>query len=318
MSNFWEQLKKPIIGLSPMDGVTDFPMREITAYIAKPAVMFTEFLNCEGFCKKPEKFQHILKFSPKQRPIVVQLFGASPSDFKKALEKIIPLGFDGVDINMGCPDRAVVKKGGGAALIGNFNLSRDIIEVCLSVLEKMKKPIPLSVKTRLTNNSSESFKWFTHLARFPLSAVTIHGRNINQKVSGEVNWDIISKAAAIFQKQKILALGNGGVKSVYEAEEKCVAYHLDGILIGQAALGNPWVFKKDYPPTKEKILQTILKHAHLAWDFYGEKNFNIFRKHLGWYPRNFSNSKALRVKLLQTTNLQQVEEILLRWKFPSI
>lgn len=318
MSNFWEQLKKPIIGLSPMDGVTDFPMREITAYIAKPAVMFTEFLSCEGFCKKPEKFQHILKFSPKQRPIVVQLFGANPADFSQALAEIIPLGFDGVDLNMGCPDRAVVKKGGGAAMIGNFNLSEQIIQACLSSLQKAKKIIPLSVKTRIESDEKKSLAWFSFLSRFPLSAITIHGRTINQKVAREVNWKAISQAATILYQNKILTLGNGGIKSVNEASEKCKEHHLDGILIGQAALGNPWVFKKDYQPTKEEILNTILKHARLAWNFYGEKNFNIFRKHLGWYPRNFPGSKELRVKLLQTTNLQQVEEILLRWKFPSI
>lgn len=314
MSNLFAKLKKPIVGLSPMDGITDYPMRTLQAEIAKPDVMFTEFVSVEGLEKKPERFLKQLRYSEKERPIIAQVFGATPSAFSNALKIVIELGFDGVDINMGCPDRAVVKKGAGGALIGNYSLSGEIINSCFQAISESKRNIPLSVKTRIGKTNKDSIKWIQHLSSFPLAAITIHGRRLSQGVAGEVNWQDIKDVSEIVKKKEIILLGNGGIKSIQEARIKCSENNLDGVLIGQAALGNPWIFRKDYQPNQEEILQTILKHARLAWDFYGEKGFVMVLKHFGWYSKNFPNSKKLRVALLKTRNYDKVEKVILDYQ----
>lgn len=310
MDNLFAKLKKPIIGLSPMDGITDYPMRKIQAEIAKPDLMFTEFVSIEGLEKKPEKFLKQLTYTEIERPIIAQIFGATPSSFSGAIEKIIKLGFDGIDINMGCPDRAVVKKGGGGALIGNYQLTEKVIRACLETIEKSQKQIPLSVKTRLGESKEITSKWFSFLSGFPLAAISVHGRSLKQEYQGLADWEEIGRIGKIIKAKKIVFLGNGDIKSLKEAYEKSEKYGLDGVLIGRAALGNPWIFRKDYVPSQKEILETILKHARLAWDFYGEKGFVMVLKHFGWYAKNFPDSKKLRIALLKTRNYDQVAEVI--------
>lgn len=310
MQNFWSTLKKPIIGLAPMDGVTDFPMRQIQASIKKPNVIYTEFISVEGYARKPEKFQKQLTFKENERPIVAQVFGSEPKDFIKACEKISLLGFDGIDINMGCPSKSIVNRGGGAALINNKKLTEKIISACLKGISISERSIPLSVKTRIGKDKIVTVEWLKFLTQFPLSEITLHGRLLNQVHSGPVNWGEITLAALICHEKNIILLGNGGVKTLDEAKEKSKKFGLDGVLIGQAALGNPWVFKEDFRHTNEELFKTILRHSQLAFDFYGEKSFISVRKHLGWYSRNLPNAKKLRINLLQTKTPQEIKKIL--------
>jgi tRNA-dihydrouridine synthase len=297
-----------------MDGVTDEPMRQIQCSIAKPDVIYTEFISAEGFVRKPEVFKKKLAFLENERPIVCQIVGYTPSAFYKTISQIVKMGFDGIDINMGCPNKDVIKKGAGAALIDNFILAEKIITACLRAT---KNKIPLSVKTRITEDSASTKKWITFLSQFPLAAITIHGRPVSQSLSGPVNWPEIGKAAAILRKNKIICLGNGGIKSVSEGEAWCQKYGLDGFLIGQAALGNPWVFKKNYQPKIEEILATILRHGQRVWDFYGKKGYKTVLKHYSWYPRNFANCKQLKISLLQTKTIGETKSLFTDKQFPK-
>jgi len=311
--NFWQQLKKPIIGLAPMDGVTDEPMRQIQCLIAKPDVVYTEFISVEGFVRKPEVFLKKLTFKENERPVVAQVFGETPDDFYSVLKQLCQMGFDGIDINMGCPAKSVLQRGGGAALVGDYQPAEKIIKKSLEAIEDSGEKVPLSVKTRISENPLKTKKWFSFLSKFTLAEVTVHGRRLKQGNAGPVNWEEIILASEILKTKRILCLGNGGIKSIAEAREKCKKYNLDGILIGQAALGNPWIFRQDFQPTKKEILAIILKHAELVWNFYGEKGFVTVLKHFGWYPKGFKGAKNLKRELLKTKNLKEAKRVIVKF-----
>lgn len=308
MENFWSKLPKPIIGLAPMDGVTDEPMRQIQVLVTQPDVLYTEFISAEGFLKKPTAFQEKLAFQENERPIVAQIFGQTPQAIAETAKALARLDFDGIDLNMGCPAKSIVCRGGGGALIGNYPLAQEILEKTLAVLKNYD--IPLSVKTRIGKNKIITKEWITFLAGYPLAEITIHGRLLNQGLSGPVNWKEIQKAAEICHAKNIVVLGNGGIKSMAEAREKTKSYGTEGVLIGQAALGNPWVFKANYQPTKDDILKIILEHAKLVAEFYPPKKFVTVKKHFSWYPKYFENSKKLKLELLKTKNFQEVEWVI--------
>jgi len=314
MENFWQKLKKPILGLSPMDGVTDEPMRQIQVSIAKPDVLYTEFVSAEGFIRKPNVFKKTLYFKENERPIVAQVFGSEAEAFYEAILQISEMGFDGIDLNMGCPAKNILGKGGGGALIGNFFLVEKIINESLEAIKKSGKNISLSIKTRIGQKEIVTKEWFTFLSQFSIDEVTIHGRLLSQGHSGEVFWEEIQKAAEILHSKNILCLGNGGIKKISEAKEKSKKFGLDGVLIGQAALGNPWIFKENYQVSKNEILETIVNHAREAAEFYPENRFVTVLKHFGWYPKGFENCVKLKIELLQTRNFSQVKEVISRFK----
>ena len=306
MNNFWVKLKKPIIGLAPMDGITDEPMRQVQCQIAKPDILYTEFVQVEGFARKPEVFQKTLFFKENERPIVAQVVGCTPSDFAKSIKEILNLGFDGIDLNMGCPNKDVVQRGAGGALIGNFKLAEEIIKVSLETIDNK---LPLSVKTRIGIDKPITEEWISFLAQFPLGEVTIHGRLVKQVHTGPVNWKEIKKGADILKNKGMVVLGNGGIKDRKEGEEKSQEYGLDGVLIGQAAIGNPWIFRENYQPTQEEILKTILKHGELARDFFGEKRYAAILKHFAKYPKGFKYCKSLRMSLLKTRSFKEAKKV---------
>lgn len=314
MESFWKTLKKPIIGLAPMDGVTDEPMRQVQCSIVKPSVLYTEFVSVEGFARKPEAFQKTLFFQENERPIIVQLFGYTPELFYEAISQMKEMNFDGIDINMGCPAKSVLQRGGGGALIGNYDLAGRIIEKSLEAIKESKKEISLSVKTRIGKDKIITREWISFLCGFPISEITVHGRLLKDGNSSEVNWEEIKVAGEIAHNKKIVCLGNGGVKSALEVRQKASDFGLDGVLIGQAALGNPWVFKDSYVPTREEILQTVIEHSRLVSDFYPPERFATVLKHLGWYPKGFPNCIKLKVELLKCKNLNQVIETVKKFK----
>ncbi len=294
-----------------MDGVTDEPARQIQVSIAKPAVMYTEFVSAEGFVKKPKAFKEKLSFKENERPIVAQIFGYTPKAIYETTRGISRLGFDGIDLNMGCPARQVLLRGGGGGLIGNYDLASKIIEAALSALKGTD--IPLSVKTRTGKNEVITKDWISFLCRYPLAEITIHGRLLKRGLAGPVNWEEIRKGAEICHQNNIICFGNGGIKSISEAKEKINTFGLDGVLIGQKALGNPWVFKENYQPTKEEILKVIIDHAREVADFYPPERFVTVLKHFSWYPREFENSKKLKIELLKAKSLKEAEAVIDSW-----
>lgn len=318
MANFWAKLPPGAVGLAPMDGVTDLPTRLIQVEIAKPALVYTEFVSAEGYRAKPQNFKRKLALNGRERPVVAQIFGIDPGAFYQATRQISLLGFDGLDLNMGCPAKSVLGIGGGGNLIGNFKLVEALIKAASEGIADSGRKIPLSVKTRIAPSFKETKEWFDFLSKQPISALAVHGRTLKQGRSGPVAWEELGKGAMTFRKKGIAFLGNGGIVNASEGREMAEKYGLSGVLIGQAAIGNPWVFKDNYQPTKKEILETILKHARLIGNFYPKDHFaSVAHKYFGWYPRGFEGSKKLKRELLQAKSLIEAKRIIDPWLYQT-
>lgn len=310
MSNFWKKLKKPIFALAPMTDVTDAAFRRIIAKYGKPDVIWTEFVSADGLCSKGKtKLLKTLKFNKKiERPIVAQFFGSKPENFYKCAQLAVKLGFDGIDINMGCPDKKVEKQGAGATLMKTPELAQKIIAETKNGAGKL----PVSVKTRIGFNKPEIETWIPCLLKAKPDAIIIHGRTRKEMSKVPAHWDLIGKAAKIAKGSGVLIIGNGDVVSLNEAKEKAKRYNLDGIMIGRGIFGNPWLFNKKPPQITPKRKLKVLREHIALFDklFKNKKSFNTMKKHFKAYISGFDGAKELRIKLMETKNAQEAEKIL--------
>lgn len=308
MKNFWKDLPQPFTILAPMENVTDFVFREIVSlYLPKPDVMFTEFTNVDaltsaGFEKTIPRF----KFSQIQKPIVAQIWGTKPENYFKSAKIARDLGFDGVDINMGCPVKDVVKIGACSALIANPNLAKEII----IATQEGAKNIPTSVKTRIGIKDVVTDTWVPFLLEQKIYALTLHGRTAKQMSEGLANWDEIKKAVDIRNeiKVKTLIIGNGDVESYKDVINKHNSYHVNGVMIGRGIFKNPWVFEKEtHEHTKAERFKILIDHIKLFDKEYPNKKIDVLKKFFKMYIKNFDGAVDLRNKLMQ---FREVEEIL--------
>src|SRR3989339_1231651 len=257
--NFWQKLDRPFFCLAPMSDVTDVAFRTMLATYSKTAenknkvVFWTEFVSADGLCHVSgrRKLMHILKFSKVEKPIVAQIFGAKPENIKKACQIISKLGpsrgragFDGIDINMGCPDKSIIKQGAGSALIKNSKLAREIIRSAHAGIKSAGLNTPVSVKTRVGFNKEDIDNWIPELLKEDISALTIHLRTTKELSLVPANWELIKKVKKCIEKsgKDILLIGNGDVASLKDAEDKAREYGCDGVMIGRGVFGNPWFF----------------------------------------------------------------------------
>ncbi len=296
--------------MAPMADVTDFAFRQMFAKYGPPDVFYTEFVSADGLAS--EKGRQILirslRFSKQQRPIVAQIFGAKPENVAAAVKLIEELGFDGVDINMGCPDKAVIKQGAGSALIKNPELACEIIRAA----KKSAQNIPVSVKTRIGFNAAETEKWISQLVTAKPDCLIVHGRTKKEMSAVATHWDEIALAARIAKKKNIVFVGNGDVKNLVEGVEKSEEFGVDGIMIGRGLFGKPWFFQpKSQKISLEKKLQIMLEHTELfEREMKGIKNFYVMKKHFKAYVKGFAGARQLREELMQTENFGQVKKIM--------
>ena len=313
MTNFWKNLSKPFTALAPMDGVTDFVFREIVSEIAKPDVLFTEFTPTDAIVSKGyDRVIGNLKYSEKQRPVVAQIWGIHPINFYKTAKLCRKLKFDGIDINMGCPDKDVVKIGSGAALINNHKLAEDIIKET----KRGAGRLSVSIKTRTGFSTAVTKDWFTFLLKQDVDAISIHGRTAKEMSTGRADWDEIAKVVKLRDKisPKTLIIGNGDVLSYKEVLEKSEKYGVDGVMIGRGIFVNPWVFEKEVKPlphsTKDH-LNLLVKHTKLFCDTYhNEKDFNTMKKFFKIYVNSFPGAGIIKKQLMECKNYEDVEKII--------
>ncbi len=312
MTNFWKKLKKPYFILAPMADVTDSAFRQIVLSCGKPDILYTEFVSCDGLCSekgKPKLMPH-LAFEKNERPIVAQFFGANPENFYKCAQLAVELGFDGIDINMGCPAGKIVKHDSGAGLIRNPELAKEIIRET----KRGSGGLPVSVKTRIGYNKIITEEWISHLIEAEPAAIIIHGRTMKEMSKVPAHWDEIGKAAVLCRKAGILIIGNGDIASYADGLEKAEQYGLDGIMVGRAIFSNPWFFKPSIDSlskTPAERIKLLKKHVELFIELWGnEKHFDIMKKFFKIYISGFDGAKELRVKLMTTKNAEQVEETL--------
>ncbi|MBU1074606.1 tRNA-dihydrouridine synthase [Patescibacteria group bacterium] len=301
--------------MAPMDDVTDFPYRQMVIQCGGPDVMFTEFVSADGMCSAGRKrLLYDLKFHENEKPIVAQVFGSNPANFYKSAKLIEKLGFDGIDINMGCPFKAIEKQGAGAALIKTPLLAKEIITATVDGAGEMA----VSVKTRIGYNKDVSKSWIPKILEMKPAALIIHGRTQKEKSKVPAHWDIIKSIGAIVKASspKTIFIGNGDVKSIQDAKDKAQEFGVDGVMIGRAAMNDPWFFsgKSADQITYNDRLQLLIRHSHLfEKTFKGIKNFYNIRKFYSSYVSDFTDSKKLRIELMKAQNALEVESMINRF-----
>lgn len=347
---FWATLPKPIIGLSPMDGVTDQPYRFLQKKYGQPDVVYTEFTSVEGLCHGADRLLQDFLFDETQRPIVAQIYGTTPNFFRQAATILCQLGFDGIDINMGCPAKNVAHSGAGAALIETPQLAQEIVhqtkagvqdwvdgktaadcpdiidQIATNVAERhahlppeyqQKQPIPVTVKTRVGFKEKKAAEWAKILLETEPVVIAFHGRTLKQQYGGLADWDEIAAAAEVINQTDTMVFGNGDVASREDALHRAKQYNLDGILVGRASFGNPMVFlPADHKNQELSRFELALEHAKLyeqTFQDHQKYSFLPMRKHLGWYAKGVPGAKQLRVELFKTNSAAEVEETLTKF-----
>ncbi len=330
-----------MIGLAPLDGITDSAFRQIVDEIGKPDLMYTEFIPVKGLSKGRTVLLNGLARHTSKTPVFAQFFGTEPTYFYNAFFIAATLGFSGVDVNMGCPDTSVVKKGAGAGLINTPETAKQIITVLYNArkdwnngksitdtdipatikqavfrmqrshsnMVSIRKNVSISVKTRIGFDTPITEKWIGQLLDTPVDIISIHGRVFTQKYSGKADWEEIYKAVVIAKNTNIKIFGNGDVHSLREAKQKMEEYSVDGVLIGRAALGNPWLFA-DAIPTLEERKRTILRHAELFLHYRPKLDLRPLRKHFAWYCKQEMGNAALRKQMMSVVTLQDLRNVL--------
>lgn len=309
--NFWKQLSKPVFVLAPMADVTDAAFRRIIAKYGKPDVVWTEFVSCDGLeSAGRERLLRDLEYTEGERPIVAQIFGAHIDNFKKTAELVRDLGFDGIDINMGCPEKNIQKQGSCAALIKVPELAKEIIQAT----KEGAGGLPVSVKTRIGYHKNEIETWLPALLEAEPAAITFHARTKKEMSDVPARWDVVARAVEIRNELKsdTLILGNGDVKNLTDAKRKVEETGVDGVMIGRGIFGNPWLFsERETEPGLEEKFRVMLEHTYLFEElFSGVKNFAIMKKHYKAYVEGFPGAKELRVKLMETNSAKEVECII--------
>lgn len=355
-NNFWQELKarRPfILGLSPMDDITDYPFRAMIKKYGRPDVIFTEFANVEGLCHGAKQILRHFDYDPSQRPLVAQLFGKDPDSFYQVAILLCEMGVDGIDINMGCPAKTVASHGSGAALIKTPVLAKKIVQAvqqavtdwqagksmddCPDLSSQLKDAVQermvkfkleranrekaplISVKTRIGYTSNEIQEWLPHLLELNLAALTIHGRSLKQRYSGQADWSAIAEAALLCKKisPQTIFLGNGDLNDYEMAADYAKKYQVDGVLIGRASMGNPYVFlsaeERAKALDKRSLLELALEHAQLYESCYRDEekySFLPMRKHLACYTKGYQSAKQLRLRLVKSQSAADVRAAL--------
>ena len=311
-SGFWSKLKKPIMVLAPMADVTDVAFRSIIAKYGKPDVMWTEFVSADGLALAPEegrkKLMRDLEYTEAERPIVAQFFTSKPENMQKAAELAKELGFDGVDINMGCPDRSIEKQKAGAALIKTPALARELIRAA----KAGAGDLPVSVKTRIGFNKVEIETWLPELLNEQPAVLTLHARTRKELSLVPARWEFVKRAVELRDQYspETLIFGNGDAVDVADGLKKIQETGADGIMFGRAIFGNPWLFAKDgYRPTLREKLSVMIEHTKLFLEKLGDiKNFAIMKKHYKAYVNGFPGAAELRHKLMESQTIGEIEQ----------
>lgn len=317
MESFWNTLPKPFFVLAPMADVTDPAYRSLIASVGKPDVTWTEFVSADGLYHMRDKkgipddenpLMRDLQFTSEERPIVAQLFSSNPESMAYAAQLCAELGYDGIDINMGCPDKSIEKQGAGAAMIKNPEKAKEII------LAARTAGIPVSVKTRIGYNHESIDEWLPNLLEENLPALTVHLRTRKEMSKVPAHWDLMPHIVALRDRiaPDTKIIGNGDVETIAEARQKAHDTGCDGVMIGRGIFGNPWVFagraKED--TSRDDKLAALLSFARDFEKLQPAKSFHLVRKHVKAFTAGFEGSAQLRAALMETQSTDDMERVI--------
>lgn len=319
MNNFWQNIKSPAFSLAPMEDVSDTVFREIVLGMAAPEklhVVMTEFTSVEGM-NHPKGRERVLErlivndserelLKAKNVKLVAQIWGINPEVYHKIAKHITEnYDFDGLDINMGCPVKKVIKTGACSALIGEPTRAKEII-----LATKEGTHLPVSVKTRTGIKQHQTEEWISHLLETEPAAIILHGRTQRMQSKGDADWQEIAKAVKVKNQMKshIPLHGNGDVFSYADGLKKAAETGADGIMVGRGIFQNPWFFNPEKTEiSKEERIQKLLDHTRLfeqTWS--GIKNFNILKRFYKIYLNSFPGAAKLRADLMEVKNYDEV------------
>ena len=320
MASVWKKLDTPIMCLAPMEDVTDTVFRRVMMECGKPDLMFTEFVSVDGLCSKGFSFvRHRLDFLPEERPLIAQIWGSDPEYFYNGSKMIADMGFDGIDINMGCPVKKVVKKGLCSALVNNRPLAAEMIQ---ATKEAVGDQLPVSVKIRIGYDKIVTEDWVEFLLRQGVDALSVHGRTTKEMSKVPCHWDEIGKAVKVRDKMGVdtLVIGNGDVLSMDQAREKVSEFGVDGVMIGRGVFQNPWLFGERSDITVQDRVGMLVRHIDLfmeTWDrsvvHPADKPYIALRRFFKIYIQGFDGAKELRVRLMGTSSCAEARAMALAY-----
>ncbi len=306
---FWDKLEKPFLVLAPLADVTDAAFRRLIAKYGKPQAMWTEFVSADGLVRAPEegrkKLLADLIYTESERPIIAQFFTGNPEHMEKTAALARELGFDGIDINMGCPDKSIEKQKAGAAMMKDPTLAKVVIKAAI----KGAGSLPVSVKTRIGYNKDELAEWLPHLLETELAAITIHARTRKEMSLVPAHWEKVAQAVELRDSLNpdVLILGNGDALGIEDAKKKAEQSGADGVMLGRAIFGNPWLFGsgRDLVSIEER-LRVMVEHSKLFEELLPHKSFAIMKKHYKAYVAGFDGAAELRAELMRAENATEV------------
>lgn len=310
--SFWQNLPKPFFILAPMEAVTDVVFRHVVAKAAAPDIYFTEFVNAASYCspKGIHSTRGRLTFTPDEQPMVAQIWGSKPEHFAEMSKGLAAMGFAGIDINMGCPDKSVNKTGAGAALIETPKLAAELIAAA------KEGGLPVSVKTRVGYKKQKTEEWASFLLQQDIAALTIHARTQKDMSKVPARWEEIGKVVKLRDEiaPHTLIIGNGDVRDRQHGLELAEQYGVDGIMIGRGIFHNPFAFEKE---PREHSREELLGLLELQLDLFDKytrelepRRFDPLKRFFKIYVREFAGASELRDKLMHTKSTDEVRTIL--------
>jgi len=324
MKNFWNELPKPFFVLAPMEDVTDVVFRTVVAKAGRPDVFMSEFTNASSFCSEGKgeiSTRGRLKFLKEEQPMVAQIWGKNPDEFEKMAIGLAERGFAGVDINTGCPDKKVVKSGGGSALIENSDLAVELIKAT------KKSGLPVSVKTRLGVRSADEWRsWLPILLKQDIVNLTVHLRTRKEMSVPPAHHELIPEIITLRDEiapQTKLTI-NGDIRDRVHGLELANQHPgIDGLMIGRGIFTNPFAFNNSPQNHNTDDLFTLLRF-HLDQfdkfrvispdlphdDLRNLRKFDPLKRFLKIYVKGFPGAAELRARLFECKTTNEIREIL--------
>ncbi len=313
MQNFWNNLPKPFFILAPMEAVTDVVFRHIVTEAARPDIYFTEFVNASSYCS--EKGIHStrgrLTFTSDEQPMVAQIWGKKPDEFAKMSLGLAEMGYSGIDINMGCPDKAVIRNGAGSALIRTPELAAELIQATKI------GGLPVSVKTRIGYSKTDEWRdWLTHILKQDIVNLTIHLRTRKEMSKVPAHFEMIDDIVKLRDEiapQTLITI-NGDIRDRSHGLEIATKHKVDGIMIGRGIFANPYAFEQDKKiHTRQELIKLLHSHLDLHDKYSLElepRKYDPLKRFFKIYIRDFPGASELRDQLMHTRNTEEARQLL--------